>query len=236
MITNHAKCGNRRIVSAPVVDRFSDILRNAVVVDPRAAWTSRSLVRRMNEDVSHVSSVVDGSVLGAVDASSRLVYDQMIDHAWRSNAQRQREKGVEFVIGRRDGPYLWDLEGTRKIIDCGTAGGVHSLGHRNRAVLGALQGALTAGHDTGLWSLPNKEQLRLQESLAALAPTPKLNRSIITLASTVSVDLAIMFSFRVTGRRRILGLSSRLPRSHRIRSLGDRIVRRRRPRLLQPAG
>jgi acetylornithine aminotransferase len=136
--------------------------------------------------------------------SSRAVFDDYMDHSWRSNAQRQRDKGVEFVIGRREGAYLWNVEGSKQVIDCGTGGGVHSLGHRHPAVLAALQQALSESRDTGLWSVPNEDYLKLQALLAELAPHPSLNRSVVTLASTVSIDLAIMFAFRLTGRQRIL--------------------------------
>ncbi|WP_226948708.1 aminotransferase class III-fold pyridoxal phosphate-dependent enzyme [Rhizorhabdus wittichii] len=132
------------------------------------------------------------------------IFDAYIERSWRSNAQRQRDRGIEFIIGEREGPHIWTLEGDRRIVDCGPAGGVHSLGHRHPAVLGALRKALDDGRDTGLWSVPNAEYLAFQDLLTELAPRPELNRSVVTLASTVSIDLAIMFAFRFTGRRRIL--------------------------------
>jgi len=45
--------------------------------------------------------------------------------------ERQRFKGLDLVIGRREGPYIWNLEDIRNLIDCGTGEGVHSLGHRH---------------------------------------------------------------------------------------------------------
>ena len=142
------------------------------------------------------SSVFSGS-------TSKEIFDAFIARSWRSNAARQRSKGVEFVIGRREGVHLWNIDGDKRVIDCGTGGGVHSMGHRNPQVLAALKEALE-DRDTGLWSLPNAEYLRLQDRLAELAPQPELNRSVVTLASTTSVDVATMFAFRYTGRRKIL--------------------------------
>ncbi|WP_246263253.1 aminotransferase class III-fold pyridoxal phosphate-dependent enzyme [Parasphingopyxis algicola] len=139
-----------------------------------------------------------------VEPTTREIFDAYIDHSWRSNAKRQRDKGAEFIIGRREGPYMWDRDGEKRVIDCGNAGGVHSLGHRHPAVLSALRGALDGGSDTGLWAIPNYEYLKLQDLLAELAPSPRLNRSVVTLASTISVDLAVSFAFRVTNRRKIL--------------------------------
>jgi putrescine aminotransferase len=136
--------------------------------------------------------------------TSAAILDAFIARSWRSNAERQRRKGADFVIGRRDGVFLWNVEGTHRVIDCGVGGGVHSLGHRHPEVLAALQGALDRGCDTGLWTMPNLPYLRLQDRLAALAPHAGLNRSVITLASTASVDIAVMFAFRYTRRRKIL--------------------------------
>lgn len=135
--------------------------------------------------------------------TSKDVLDSFVARSWRSNAERQRGKGVDFVIGQREGMRLWNLEGTHSVLDCGTGGGVHSLGHRHPEILAALRRALDDGRDTGLWSVPNMEYLLLQDRLAALAPWPGLDRSVITLCSTISVDVAVMFAFRVTGRSRI---------------------------------
>ena len=143
------------------------------------------------------------SSVSTPSSTSKRDFDAFIARSWRSNATRQRDKGVEFVIGRREGVYLWNIEGNKRVIDCGTGGGVHSMGHRNPEVLAALKNSLE-DRDTGLWSLPNAEYLRLQDLLAQLAPRPELNRSVITLASTTSVDVATMFAFRYTGRRKIL--------------------------------
>lgn len=136
--------------------------------------------------------------------TSSEVLDAYIARSWRSNAERQRAKGAEFVIGKREGVYMWDLEGKHRLIDCGIGGGVHSLGHRHPAVLGALRKALDDGRDTGLWSVPNVPYLQLQDKLAELSPSPELTHSVVTLCSTLSIDVSTMFAFRFTGRSKIL--------------------------------
>ena len=137
------------------------------------------------------------------EASSQLL-DEYIDRSWRSNAERQRAKGADFVIGKREGVYMWNLEGTHRIIDCGVGGGVHSLGHCHPNVLAALRGALDDGRDTGLWSVPNEPYLMLQDRLAEVSPSSDLTHSVITLCSSISVDLALMFALRVSGRPKML--------------------------------
>jgi putrescine aminotransferase len=136
--------------------------------------------------------------------TSTQLLDEYIARSWRSNAQRQRAKGADFVIGKREGVYMWNLEGTHRIIDCGVGGGVHSMGHRHPEVLAELRKALDDGRDTGLWSVPNAPYLALQDRLAELSPTPELTHSVVTLCSTLTVDMAAMFSLRVTGRSKIL--------------------------------
>ena len=136
--------------------------------------------------------------------TSAQLLNEYISRSWRSNAERQRAKGADFVIGKREGVYMWNLEGTHKVIDCGVGGGVHSLGHRHPAVLDALRKALDDGRDTGLWSVPNEPYLLLQDRLAELSPSPDLTHSVVTLCATLSVDVAAMFSLRVTGRSKIL--------------------------------
>lgn len=137
-------------------------------------------------------------------ARSAEILQAFVERSWRANAERQLNKGIDLVIGKRDGYFIWDLEGERRWVDCGAAGGVHSLGHHPRAVADVLRKALDDGRDTGLWSIPNAAYLQLQDLLARLAPTRSLNRSVITLASTASVDVATMFAYRFTGRQKIL--------------------------------
>ena len=43
--------------------------------------------------------------------------------------------GVDLVIDRREGYYLWDMDG-RRLIDVHLNGGTYSLGHRNPEVVG----------------------------------------------------------------------------------------------------
>ena len=78
------------------------------------------------------TTVLEENIMTDRFTTSTQVLDAYIERSWRSSALRQRNKGAEFVIGRREGVYMWNLEGTHKVIDCGIGGGVHSLGHRNQ--------------------------------------------------------------------------------------------------------
>ncbi len=50
--------------------------------------------------------------------------------------------GIDFVFGRREGPYVWDAAGTRKLINCHCNGGVFNLGHRNPKMVQVLKDSL----------------------------------------------------------------------------------------------
>ena len=49
--------------------------------------------------------------------------------------------GIDFVLGKRKGVYVYDIGGKR-LINCNSNGGVFNLGHRNPLVLAALREAL----------------------------------------------------------------------------------------------
>lgn len=134
---------------------------------------------------------------------SGRILDAYVERGSRFLVDMQREQGLEFVLGKREGSYFWDIEGERRVLDCGNSGGVYSLGHRNPELLRCLLDAYET-LDAGIWTLPNPEALAFQDLVAAFAPKPALCRSIITLASSNSIDLAAMFALRVTGRSRVL--------------------------------
>ena len=136
-------------------------------------------------------------------ASSKDVLSGYIDRSWRFLAELQQSSGMEFVIGDSQGPYLWNVERTHRLLDCGNAGGVHSLGHRNPELLATLRAAFER-YDAGIWSMPTAESLMLQDALTAMAPSPRLCRSLTTLSSTDSIDLALMFAMRCTGRKKLV--------------------------------
>jgi putrescine aminotransferase len=134
--------------------------------------------------------------------TSKDVLSGYIDRSWRFLAELQRSSGMEFVIGESRGPYIWNVEHTHRLLDCGNAGGVHSLGHRNPELISTLRAAFER-YDAGIWTMPTAESLVLQDALTAMAPVPSLCRCVTTLSSTDSIDLALMFAMRCTGRKKL---------------------------------
>jgi acetylornithine aminotransferase len=137
-------------------------------------------------------------------SSSREVLDQLASLAHRTTIERNLLQGLEFVAGRRGQAMLYDLAGTRGLIDCTCGGGVHNLGHSNPEVVAALKQALDAGLDGGIWFLPNKSALDVASMFDSAMPVGLPNRAVITHSSTASIDLAIMIAMKATARQQIL--------------------------------
>ncbi len=146
---------------------------------------------------------VSGQPAPGGGVTTAAVLDGYTQRSWRFLADLQRDNGMEFVIGEARGSYLWNLEHTHRLLDCGNSGGVHSLGHRNEELLATLRGALDH-FDAGIWTMPTAESLTLQDALIGSVSVPSIRRAVVTLSSTNSIDLAVMFAFRVTGRKKIL--------------------------------
>jgi putrescine aminotransferase len=150
---------------------------------------------------------MEAASLGVSGTSSVSSTSQVLDgyaaRSWRFLAELQRSSGMEFVIGEAQGSYLWNVERTHRLLDCGNSGGVHSLGHRNRELLATMRTALDH-YDAGIWTMPTAEALSLHDAFVSFAPVASICKSVVTLSSTDSIDLAVMFAFRFTGRKKIL--------------------------------
>jgi len=75
---------------------------------------------------------------------------------------------IAIVEGKREGPYLWDVDGTR-YLDCMTGAGIHNVGHRNPDVIAALIKALEE-RDCGNFFLIQQERAELAEKIAQITP------------------------------------------------------------------
>lgn len=76
---------------------------------------------------------------------------------------------IDFVLGKREGPYLWDVAGEKKLIDCHCNGGVFNLGHRNPELIEVLVQSLQQ-LDIGNHHLISEQRAVLASKLAQLAP------------------------------------------------------------------
>ena len=76
--------------------------------------------------------------------------------------------GVDLVIDRREGYYLYDMDG-RRLINLHLNGGVYSLGHRNPEVIAAVREGMEH-FDIGNHHFPALMRTKLAEMLAKHTP------------------------------------------------------------------
>lgn len=113
-----------------------------------------------------------------------------------------RNAGIEFVVGKREGIYLYDLDGETRLINCNSNGGVFNLGHRNPELLAALSAALEE-LDLGSHHPVSEQRALLAEKLAGIAPGD-INRVVFAVGGGEAVDTAIKLARGHTGRPGII--------------------------------
>lgn len=111
--------------------------------------------------------------------------------------------GIDLVIGKREGAYIWDIDG-RELIDCHINGGTYNLGHRNPELVAVLKNALD--HlDIGNHHFASEARNELAEKLAGLTPGD-LKYTVYASGGSEAIDIAIKTARHATKRRTIVGI------------------------------
>jgi len=132
----------------------------------------------------------------------QAVFDKFARHVSPKKAAFFRDVGIEFVFGKREGSYIWDIGGDKRLIDCHTNGGVFNLGHRHPEVIAALIHALD-DLDIGNHHFVSQEKAELAEKLAGLSPSG-LTYSIFGVSGGEAIDTAIKIARKATGRKGVI--------------------------------
>ncbi len=110
--------------------------------------------------------------------------------------------GMPFIMGSRDGCYLGDLDGKKRLFNLHCNGGVFNLGHRNQELIDVLkQGFDTL--DIGNGHLMSKARADLAKRIADLMPED-LNYTVFGVGGGEAVDLALKVARAYTGREKII--------------------------------
>lgn len=112
------------------------------------------------------------------------------------------EAGVDFVLGRREGVYMYDVDGKQRLVNCNSNGGVFNLGHRNPEVISAVREAMEE-LDIGTHHTVSEHRARLAERLAGISPG-SINGVIFGVSGGEAVDAAIKLARGHTGRPGII--------------------------------
>ncbi|MEW6426212.1 MAG: aspartate aminotransferase family protein, partial [Bacillota bacterium] len=110
--------------------------------------------------------------------------------------------GMDFVFGRREGPYVWDAINERRLINCHCNGGVFNLGHRNSEIINTLMESLQE-LDIGNHHLISEQRASLAARLAELTPGD-LNYTVFGVSGGEAVDLAIKVARAYTKRHKVI--------------------------------
>jgi len=110
--------------------------------------------------------------------------------------------GIDFVLGRREGPYIWDVDGVKQLINCNCNGGVFNFGHRNPKMMDVLRESLEE-LDIGNHHLISEQKALLAKRLAELTPGD-ISYTVFGVGGGEAVDCAIKLARGYTKRHKII--------------------------------
>ena len=140
------------------------------------------------------------SLIGQED--KQKIIERFARHVSSGKADFFAQVGIDFVFGRRESIYVWDVSGERRLIDCHCNGGMFNLGHHNPRVIAALQRALQE-LDIGNHHFVSEHRALLAEKLTALCPGD-LQRVVFGVGGGEAVDLALKLARAHTRRAKVI--------------------------------
>lgn len=124
------------------------------------------------------------------------------DHVSAGKVAVFQKYGIDLVVGRRQGAYIWDLDGEKRLFNLHCNGGVFNLGHRNSELIDLLKTSLDE-LDIGNHHLISKCRADLACQIAELMPGD-LQYSIFGVSGGEAVDLAFKVARAYSGRATIV--------------------------------
>ena len=134
--------------------------------------------------------------------NKQTVINDFSAHVSKGKAAFYKKYGMDFVMGRREGPWLYDIDGKKRLFNCHSNGGVFNLGHRQPEIIETLKTALDEV-DIGNHHLLSRERAILAKQLTDSMPGD-LNVCIFGVGGGEAVDLALKLALGHTGRPKII--------------------------------
>ena len=117
-----------------------------------------------------------------------------------------QDAGVPLVIDRREGYYIYDVDGKR-LIDTHLNGGTYNLGHRNPEVAAAVTAAMQR-FDIGNHHFPSLARTALAEALVQTAPPgSQLAKVMYGSGGGEAIDIALKSARHATKKRGIVSVA-----------------------------
>ena len=130
------------------------------------------------------------------------VLDAFSAHVSSGKAEFFHSCGMDFVMGRREGPWLQDMDGGKRLYNLHCNGGVFNLGHRDPRIMAAHSEAMEE-MDIGNHHLMSRARAELATRLAGLLPG-ELSYTVFGVSGGEAVDLAIKVARAATQRATIV--------------------------------
>ncbi len=141
----------------------------------------------------------------AIDSTNKRKYIELFsNNVSRGKADFYKKNNIRFVMGKREGPWLYDIDGKKKVYNLHSNGGVFNLGHRNTQIIDTLKKALSSV-DIGNHHLMSKERANLAVKLSnSMGKTARF--TVFGVGGGEAVDLAIKTARAYTGRDEIISI------------------------------
>lgn len=130
------------------------------------------------------------------------IVSRFSDYVSSGKAEFFTSVGIDFVFGKREGPYVWDATSGKRLINCHCNGGVFNLGHRNKKVIDALIKSIEE-LDIGNHHLISEQRALLAERLAELTPGD-IQYTVFGVGGGEAIDLAIKLARGYTGKFNVI--------------------------------
>lgn len=111
-----------------------------------------------------------------------------------------------FVLGKREGVWMWDVSEDRRLLNCHCNGGVFNLGHRHPRIVETLRDALSE-LDIGNHHLISEQRALLGKKLADNTPS-EITRTVFGVGGGEAVDFAIKLARGYTKKHKIIYATS----------------------------
>ena len=114
------------------------------------------------------------------------------------------DAGVDLVIDRREGYFLWDMSG-RRLIDMHLNGGTYNLGHRNPEVMQALIDGNASTSTSATTTFRRWPARRWRRRLIESAPA-SMTKVAFGSGGGEAIDIALKSARHATQRRKIVSI------------------------------
>ncbi len=126
------------------------------------------------------------------------------EHVSSGKVEFFQKYDMDLIMGRREGPYLWDIDGKKRLFNLHCNGGVFNLGHRNHELINLLKESFEE-LDIGNGHLMSKARGDLAKLISELMPDD-LDYTVFGVSGGEAVDLAFKVARAYTKRAKIISV------------------------------